>query len=146
MSDQSLIDTAKAPTIAYNEKNWDRVKATVTPEFVYDEVATQRKAQGVSEAITTWQGWAKALPDSKATFHNAVVGGNTIVIELTWRGTHTGPLDTPSGQIAPSGKKVELRACQLIEVRGDKVQSMRQYFDLATLLQQVGAMPERAAR
>ena len=43
MSQQSLIDAAKAPNIAYNNKDWEAVKAAVTPGFLYDEVATQRK-------------------------------------------------------------------------------------------------------
>ena len=43
MSQQSLIDAAKAPIIAYNDKDWKAVKAAVAPGFLYDEVATQRK-------------------------------------------------------------------------------------------------------
>ena len=85
MPQQSLVDIAKALTIAYNEKNWAAVEAAVAPEFVYDEVGTQRKIQGVKEFITAWRGWAAAIPDSKATFHNASTSGNTVVLEVTWR-------------------------------------------------------------
>lgn len=135
---QSAIDTAKAPILAYNEKNWDAVKAAVAPGFLYDEVGTQRKVQGVNDVLTTWLGWATAIPDSKATFHSSVVSGNTVVLEVTWRGTHTGPLQTPGGEIAATGKKIEIRACQVIEVANDKAQAMRHYFDMTTLLQQLG--------
>ena len=58
-------------------------------DFVYDEVATLRKVQGVDQCLPLWRGWATAFPDSKATFHGAVVSGNTVVLELTWKGTHT---------------------------------------------------------
>ena len=135
----SLIDVAKASVIAYNEKNWDAVRATLTSDAVYDEVSTARRAQGVDDILALWRGWAAALPDSKATFHYAVASGNTVVLELTWRGTHTGPLQTPKGEIAPTGKQVDLRACQVIELVGGQVQSIRQYFDIGTLLQQIGA-------
>ncbi len=135
---QSLIDTAKAPIIAYNKKDWDAVRAAVVPGFVYDEVGTQRKVQGINDFLAAWRAWATAIPDSKATFHNAHVSGNTVVLEVTWRGTHTGPLRTPGGEIAPTGNKIEVRACQVIEVSGDKAQAMRHYFDMATLLQQLG--------
>jgi steroid delta-isomerase-like uncharacterized protein len=134
---QSIVDTAKAPTLAYNKKDWNAVKAAMTPNCVYDEVATQ-KAQGVENILTIWQGWAAALPDSAATFHSALTSGNSVVIEVTWRGTHTGALRLPHREIAPTGKKIELRACQVVEVSGDKVQTIRQYFDMATLLQQLG--------
>ena len=138
MPDPSVIDVAKAPIIAYNEKDWAAVRAAVTPAFEYDEVPTHRRPQGVDDVLAVWQEWATALPDSTATFHSASASGHTVVLEVTWHGTHTGPLPTPSGEIAPTGRPIALRACQVIEVVHDKVDVMRQYFDMATLMQQLG--------
>lgn len=138
MPQPSIIDIAKAPVIAYNEKDWNAVSAAVAPSFVYDEVATNRKPQGVNDVLAVWRGWATAIPDSKATFHAASASGDTVVLEVTWHGTHTGPLQTPGGEIAPTGRKIAIRACQVIEVANDKAQVMRQYFDMATLMQQLG--------
>src|SRR6266699_4819904 len=104
MSQQSLTDAAKAPIIAYNDKDWKAVKAAVTPGFLYDEVATQRKIQGVDQVITAWQGWGTAFPDSKATFHNAYASGDTVVLEVTWRGTHKGPLADRDGSNTGNGQ------------------------------------------
>jgi steroid delta-isomerase-like uncharacterized protein len=139
MSDQSLIDAAKASTIAYNNKDWNAAKAALTPDFLYDEVATKRKIQGVDEVITAWQGWGTAFPDSKATFDKAHASGDTVVLEVTWRGTHKGPLQTATRQIAATGKAIEIRACQVLEIAGGKAKSMRHYWDMATMLQQIGA-------
>ncbi|MGH2668350.1 MAG: ester cyclase [bacterium] len=136
---QQLIAAAKAPTIAYSDKNWPAARAALTPDAVYDEVATHRRVQGVDEVITLWQGWAAAFPDSRATFHGAVATGSTVVLEVTWEGTHQGALQTPEGPIAPTGKRIELRACQVIELAGEKVKVYRQYFDMATMLHQLGA-------
>jgi steroid delta-isomerase-like uncharacterized protein len=138
MADTSPIDAAKASVIAYNEKNWARVKETMTPTVVYDEVSTQRRITGANEVIDAWKGWATALPDSKATFEHAVASGNTVTLELTWRGTHKGPLKTPTGDIAATGRPIEIRACQVIEVADGKATSIRQYFDMGTILQQMG--------
>jgi steroid delta-isomerase-like uncharacterized protein len=138
MSQQALIDAAKAPSVAYGEKNWEALRAAITQGFLYDEVATHRKMQGVEQLIACWQGWATAFPDSKATFHSALVSGNTVVLEVTWHGTHKGPLQTPGRQIAATGRSIELRACQIVEVAGGKAQSMRHYFDMATMMQQLG--------
>jgi steroid delta-isomerase-like uncharacterized protein len=137
MPKQSLIDTAKAPILAYNKKHWEAVRAAIAPRFVYDEVATHRKTQGADKLLEAWQAWARALPDSKATFRNALVSGNNVVLEITWRGTHTGPLQMPGGEVAPTGNKFELRACLVIEVAAGKARGMRQYFDMATLMQQL---------
>ncbi len=136
---QQLIAAAKAPTIAYNDKDWAALRAAVTPDFIYDEVATQRKVQGVDQATTIFQGWAAAFPDSRGTFHGAIASGDTVVLEVTWEGTHQGTLQTPDGTIAPTGRRIEIRACMLVELTGEKVRLQRQYFDMATLLRQVGA-------
>jgi steroid delta-isomerase-like uncharacterized protein len=143
LSQQQLIDAAKAPMLAYNEKNWNDVRASITPDFVYDEVATNRKAQGADQVISLWQGWATAFPDSGATFHRELTSGNTVVFEVSWRGTHQGTLQTPNGPIAPTGKRIDIRACMVSEVAEDKVKLERHYFDMATLLQQIGAAPPR---
>ncbi len=135
---EQLIQAAKAPLIAYSNKDWKAVRASITSDFVYDEVATHRKAKGADEVMTLWKGWAEALPDSKATFHEVYVSGTTVVLELTWKGTHTGPLETPDGPIAPTGKKIEIRACNVMKVAGEKVSMQRQYFDMATMLAQLG--------
>src|SRR5438477_11554889 len=136
MSQQSLIDAAKAPTIAYNNKDWKAVKAAVTPDFLYDEIATQRKIQGVDQVIAAWQGWGTAFPDSKATFHNAYASGDTVVLEVTWRGTHKGPLQAATGQILATVKPIEIRACQVLEIADGKAKSLRHYADIGTMLQQ----------
>ncbi|HEY7682463.1 MAG TPA: ester cyclase [Gemmatimonadales bacterium] len=138
LTPQQTIAAAKAPLLAYNEKNWNAVKASITPDFTYDEVATHRKVQGVDQAISAWQGWANAIPDSKATFHNAWASGTTVVLEVTWQGTHKGPMQMPTGPIAATGKRIDIRACIVSEIAGDKVRTQRHYFDMATLLQQIG--------
>jgi steroid delta-isomerase-like uncharacterized protein len=138
VSPQALIDAAKAPILAFNDKNWDRVRASITPDFVYDEVATGRKPQGADAVIPVWQGWAQAFPDAKATFNDAMVSGDGVVLEVTWKGTHRGPLQTPKGAIAATNKPIEIRACFIVELAGEKARLQRHYFDMATLFEQLG--------
>ena len=146
---QALIDAAKAPILAYNDKNWEAMRSAITPGYVYDEIGTNRKVTGADKVLETWRGWAAALPNSKAQIHNAFASGNTVTVELTWKGTHSGPLQTPEGTITPTGKTIEIRACQITEIQNGKAQSTRHYFDMATLLKQIGieiGMREHAAR
>lgn len=133
-----LIEAAKAPVIAYGEKDWEKVRTTVTPNYSYDEVATHRKVEGIDQVLEIWKGWATAFPDSKATFHDAHVSGNTVVLELSWKGTQTGPMATPDGEVPATGKSLDMRAVQINEIRDGKVTSTRQYFDLATMMSQLG--------
>ena len=140
LSEQQLISAAKAPTLAYNDKNWEAVKASITPDFTYDEVATSRRVQGLNQVIALWKGWAAALPDSKATIDNAYVSDDKVVLEITWRGTHDGPWETPKGPIPATGKQIEVRSCMVCEIGEEKAKLQRHYFDMATMLQQIGVV------
>jgi steroid delta-isomerase-like uncharacterized protein len=138
MSDDTLVDAAKAPTLAYNDKDWDAVNQAVTSDFSYDEVATHRNVRGVADFISASKGWAAAFPDSRATFEAAYVSGNTVILELTWRGTHSGPLQMPTGEIPATGRTIEMRACQVVDIADGKARGTRQYFDMATMMTQLG--------
>jgi steroid delta-isomerase-like uncharacterized protein len=141
LSPQAVTTAAKAMIESYNDRDWDRVRATITPDFVYDEVATSRKVTGADATIEAFKGWARAFPDSKGTIQGIhIAGSGAAVVEVTWNGTHRGPLDTPNGSIAASGKPIEVRACVVLELKGEKVRVQRHYFDMVTLLQQIGAM------
>jgi steroid delta-isomerase-like uncharacterized protein len=141
LSPQAVTDAAKRVILAFNEKDWAKTKASITQDFVYDEVATGRKVSGADQTIELWKGWAQALPDLKGSFEGVHVAGETVVLEVIWRGTHKGPLQTPKGSIAATGKTLELRACAVFQVTGEKARSQRHYFDMATLFQQIGAKP-----
>lgn len=137
LSDQ-LIDAAKQPIIGYNDKDCDKVAASTTPGYVYEEVATHRKAQGIGSVLEIWKEWGAAFPDSKATFNSACVSGNLVIIEVTWTGTHTGPMKTENGEVPATGKGMSMRAAMVNEMEGVKVSLTRQYFDLNRMLSQLG--------
>tara|TARA_B100000809_G_scaffold216175_1_gene221724 strand:- start:10477 stop:10635 length:159 start_codon:yes stop_codon:yes gene_type:complete len=50
MSD-ALIEAAKKSIILYNEKDWAKANAVHTDDFVYEEVATHRRAEGISDVL-----------------------------------------------------------------------------------------------
>jgi SnoaL-like polyketide cyclase len=108
-----------------------------TPCTTRKELTVASRAAG--EIIEAWQGWAKAFPDSKATFVREFASGDTAVLEIVWKGVHTGPLQTPTGIIPASNKPIEMAACQVVRVEGGKIKSASHYFDMLTMLTQIGA-------
>ena len=138
MSNDSVFSAARASLDAYNSKNWDAVWVSVTDDCVYDETATHRKVEDIVAILEVWQGWAATMPDSRATYEAmyAIEGG--VVFELTWRGTHTGPMQGPNGEIPATGKSFEMRGCQVIEMDGDRAKVIRHYFDIGTMMSQLG--------
>jgi len=122
---------------AFNNKDWDAARAALTSDCYYDEVATSR-ADGVEAIIELWQGWAKTLPDARAKIERSCVSENTVILELSWTGTMTGPMESPTGEIPPTNKPFANRGCWLAEVDGERSKAIRQYFDVLTMMKSVG--------
>ncbi len=141
MADQDLIRIARDVVDAFNVDDWERSRQPLTPNTVYNEVGTQRSLKGADEIIEALQGWKQAMPDLKGTITNCVAGGNTVTMEVSWTGTQTGPLIGASGTIPPSGKSQTTPSGWVLEFDGDKIKESRHYFDMVTLLSQLGAMP-----
>jgi steroid delta-isomerase-like uncharacterized protein len=140
ISPKALLNAAKALVETYNAKDWNGARAAITADFVYEEMGTGRRLTGADAAIEAFKGWAQAFPDSAGTYRSTHLAENgTVVLEVTWTGTHRGPLQTPDGPIAPTGKRIDIPACMVIEIAGEKAKAQRHYFDMMTLLRQLGA-------
>lgn len=50
-------------------------------------------------------------------------------------------MGTPKGEIAPTGRSVELRLCDCIRIEDGKSYGSRIYFDMLDLLRQLGKTP-----
>jgi steroid delta-isomerase-like uncharacterized protein len=141
MADQDLIRVARGLVDAFNAGDWERCKAALVPDALYDEVATSRRLKGVGDIIPCWQAWKGAMPDVKGSVTNAVASGNTVILEVTWEGTHTGPLAGPKGSIPPTGKRQTTRAGWVLNFDGGKMKESRHYFDMLSFMQQLGILP-----
>jgi len=141
MAEQDLIKVARGIVEAFNRSDWEACKAALTVDSVYDEVGTSRRLQGVGQIIQVLQGWKGAMPDVKGTVTNALATGNTAVLEVTWQGTHTGPLPSPRGTLPATGKQQTTRSGWVLNVDGGKIKESRHYFDMLSFMQQLGALP-----
>ncbi len=142
MGEQELINLAKEVVEAFNKEDWDPSMALLATGSLYNEVGTGRQLRGEAEIILALQGWRKAMPDVKGTVTNAFASDNKVVLEVTWEGTQTGPLDGPGGTLPPSGKRQITPAAWVFDFEGGKVKESRQYFDMMSFMQQLGALPQ----
>ena len=89
--------------------------------------------------LKQWQGF----PDFKVRVRRVVtMGTNHVVTENEWRGTHRGMFFG----VAPTGKRVRVRACVLWEFRGKRLKAEYVYYDLAGVLRQMGVLRLKRAR
>ncbi len=140
-----LASIAREAVEAFNASDWERSKAIMTPDYVYNELGTQRRLEGPDAVIAAMQGWKEAMPDAAGTITNALVSGNTVTLQVTWEATHTGPLTGPMGTIPASGKRQVTPAAWILTFEGEKIRESHHYFDMVTLLTQIGAMPGEKA-
>jgi steroid delta-isomerase-like uncharacterized protein len=141
MSNQDATSIAKEWLEAFNRADWQRTKDYLAPNSIYDEHGTQRHIQGSEAIIATYQSWKAAMPDVQGKVINTYQSGDKVALELTWEGTHTGPLETPSGTIPASGKSQKTPGVMTLEVSNGKIQKSSNYFDMLSFLQQIGAAP-----
>ncbi|MFZ5733550.1 MAG: ester cyclase [Pseudomonadota bacterium] len=68
------------------------------------------------------------------------IGGDTVLVEFWLTGTHLGPLKTPKGEIAPTGKAFRVRMMASFEfaANSDKIICERPYFDQRAVIRALG--------
>ena len=142
LSAEAMVKVAREQVDAFNTGDWERVQAGLAIDARYHELATQRRVEGSEKIVELFKGWKTAFPDAAGTVTSAVGSGNRAVLEVTWKGTHSGPLRTAEGTIPASGKRQETPAAIVFTFEGGKIKESHQYFDLMTLLKQIGAQPK----
>lgn len=120
---------------AWNKKDLERVASFSAPDarmtiVPFGSKLTLREYE---------ENWARAFPDGKIEVTNLVAQGELVFAEFTGRGTHTGPLMGPGGEIPPTGRRVELQCVECVRFRNGKIVEGRAYFDSASLMTQIGA-------
>ena len=137
-----MVKIAREQIDAFNGGDWERVQAGLASDARYDELGTERNIEGPEKIVELFKGWKQAFPDAAGRVTSAFASGNTAVLEVTWKGTPTGPLTTAEGTIPASGKHQETPAAIFYTFEGDKIKESRHYFDSLTLLKQIGAQPK----
>ncbi len=124
---------------AFNAGDWGRFRKLVPDSAVYFESATGRTVQGEAY-LDLLKGWRAAFPDITGEITALIESGDTACGEITWTGTHTGTLVGPDGsEIPASGGALNNPAAMVNHYEGDALTRIHHYFDLLTLLRQVGA-------
>ena len=79
-----------------------------------------------------------AFPGNVNVILNLAYGKNLVAVEWSFEGVHTGPF----GNIEATGKQVQVPGCSFYEydLATRLIPAGRSYFDVATLLRQIGAV------
>jgi steroid delta-isomerase-like uncharacterized protein len=130
---------------AINAHDVERIVDLAADDFELTDVATGETFRGKEGARRNIDGWFTPFPDLTCEIENLITSGEWEAIEAIGRGTQTGSITTPEGEIPPTGKKVEAKFVTISRIRDGKVVEQRDYYDLGTIMQQLGLMPEAMA-
>jgi hypothetical protein len=78
------------------------------------------------------------LTDIHLDLHDAFGAGNWATAEYTFSATNNGLIPVPG----TTGKSFSVRTVTVFELLGDKILRSSDYYDSATILKQLGVMPE----
>jgi steroid delta-isomerase-like uncharacterized protein len=117
---------------------------------LYADDAVQLMHDGVFEGRTEiYERLARdltAFPDARYTVASFVEQGDAFADEWTFTGTNTGRFRLPDGTEVPAtGRPVELKGMELVEVRDGKIVVDNLYYDFMAALLQLGLVPAGAA-
>jgi steroid delta-isomerase-like uncharacterized protein len=101
------------------------------------------KYKGKPQILASFKVWKTAFPQANAEVTNQIAEGDQVVSEVSYRGTHTGPLASAMGPIAATNKQIDLKVAIVSSFRNGLIQREHAYFDLAGLMQQLGLAPTK---
>jgi steroid delta-isomerase-like uncharacterized protein len=141
---QDNVQIARSLYDHWNERQFDKIADLMAAEGEIVLMGSDTHFRGPSGAIEFSQMWAEGFPDGRVKIDNVVASGNHVVLQYTGEGTQTGALKSPVGEIPATGRSITLELCDVHEIRDGKIRSMQSYFDSASMLMQLGVMPEVA--
>lgn len=108
----------------------EQLLALVASDYVYRNMGTGHVIHGAEGIRVGWTFHLQAFPDYEVTITNiSAFGDDAVVVEYTWRGTHTGEVEVGGRIDAPTGRRVEQQRCSLAKVRDGRWVEEREYYN-----------------
>jgi len=144
MADNATL--ARSLYDAFNSRDFDLLSESVAPEGTITMIGSGQTFHGPDGARQYNTMWADAFPDGMVTVDRIIAQDDYVVVEFTGRGTHTGTLATPAGNLPATGRSVTLQLVDVLDFADGKVKSQRSYFDSGSLMAQLGITAGQPAR
>jgi len=105
-------------------------------------VAPGGQASGRDDVLGFLGVFHEAIPDLRLEIKQLLTDGPAAAAEGTIAGTHDGVLHTPNGDVALTGRAVELRWAAVYATECDTLKSEHLFFDQMDFLGQLGLLPD----
>jgi len=127
-------------TDTFNAHDVEGFAAVLADDVVFRAPGGMR-GQGKPACVEFYGGWLSAFPDGHVEVHDVHFIDDVAVEEGTFSGTHNGILHTPTGDIPPTGRPVNLDYIQVLHFRDGTHVSFNLMFDRLLMLEQLDLIP-----
>jgi steroid delta-isomerase-like uncharacterized protein len=121
----------------WNERDFGAMRTLFHPEYTYTGGDGKEIRGGPDAGLGIAKMFADAFPDAVLEVKKVYTQGDTAIAEMIGRGTHNGELMG----VPPTGKRVEINICNVMELRDGKIYREREYMDMLTMMVQMGVVP-----
>jgi len=141
MSDLDNINVARSFFDAWNAGDLSLADSSEDANFMSDSPGTAGAMDSQQTRMYN-QNFLSAFPGSQFQIVLTVTQGDYVVLHWKITGTHAGPLGTPSGgSVPPTGKTATVVGSTTTQVKNGKVVHTWNFWDMSSLLVQLGLMP-----
>lgn len=126
---------------AWAERDPDQGAKVIAEDCEFIDVPRGELQRGPDGYRHDYERWRTAFPDGTVEITRIIAEGDWVVVEYTNSGRNTGPLQTALGEFPPTNRKVEIQYCSVMQIKDGKVISGRDYYDVSTILCQLGLEP-----
>jgi len=125
-------------TDAFNRQDVDAVANLYAPSAMVWDPQYAEPLEGRDAIRRDLEDFFRAFPDLTAEIRSILEGDDLYATEGTFSGTHAGVLATESGEIPPTGRRLEFQGAGFTRLDGQgRILEERRYYDLAGILAQV---------
>lgn len=132
--DLSPEATVRGMFDALNARDFGRAAGAVSERCRWESVAAETVHEGSSPIAEGLRTFTESFPDLRIEVGNVTAQGDRVVVEWEASGTFTG---APLRGEAANGRAFRRRGVAVAEVEGGKIVRYRDYYDRATLLDQL---------
>ena len=141
MSENDNIHVADKLFAALNAHNLSQADAYQADGYMFEGPGTPG-AINADQSTAYTQGFIDAFPDLHFEVKEKIAQGDYVVFNWVASGTHKGSMRTPTGDmIPPTGKKAVVPGSTTYQFKHGKAVRGQTYWDMVTLLAQLGLMP-----
>jgi len=128
---------------AWSDHNLENLLALLAPEFISRSSLSQGRPANIDMIAMGFKIFDNALPDLKEEVISIIADGNNVACQVIETATFSGPMELPSGLIAPTNRsyKLPIGSFFRINVQG-LITEQHTYWDTADWERQIGIDPK----